>query len=49
MSVLAHVVLNGPIDSEPAATQAFAHILDSSPDIARAFIGILSPPLSLEI
>ncbi|MDE0282028.1 MAG: hypothetical protein OXN16_13290 [Gammaproteobacteria bacterium] len=42
MSVLAHVVLNGPMGSEPAATQAFAHILDSSPDIARAFLGILS-------
>ena len=43
MSVLAHVVLNGSMPGEPAATQALAHILNSSPDIARAFVGILRP------
>ena len=41
MSVLAHVVLNGSMPGEPAATQALAHILNSSPDIAGAFVGIL--------
>ena len=41
MSVLAHVVLNGSMQGEPAATQAIAHILNSSPDIARAFVGML--------
>ena len=41
MSVLAHVVLNGSLPSEPAATQALAHILNSSPNIARSFVGVL--------
>ena len=41
MSVLAHVVLGGPQQSEPAATQALAYILSSSADIARAFVGML--------
>ena len=41
MSVLAHVVLNGSLPSEPAATQALAHILNSSPEIARSFVGVL--------
>ena len=40
MSVLAHVVLNGSVPSEPAATQALTHILNSSPDIARSFVGM---------
>ena len=44
MSVLAHVVLNGSVPSEPAATQALTHILNSSPDLARSFVGILRPP-----
>ena len=43
MSVLAHVVLNGSVPSEPAATQALTHILNSSPDIARSFVSILRP------
>ena len=41
MSVLAHVVLRGSLPGEPAATQALAHILTSSPDIARAFVAML--------
>ena len=41
MSVLAHVVLGGSFPNEPAATQALAFILNSSPDIARAFIAML--------
>ena len=41
MSVLAHVVLNGSMQGEPAATQALAHILNASPDLARAFVGML--------
>ena len=41
MSVLAHVVLGGALQNEPAATQALAYILKSSPDIARAFVGML--------
>ena len=41
MSVLAHVVVGGAIQNEPAATQALAYILSSSPGIARAFVGIL--------
>ena len=41
MSVLAHVVLGGSYSSEPAATQALAFILNSSPDIAGAFVGML--------
>ena len=41
MSVLAHVVLGGSLPSEPAATKALAFILNSYPDIARAFIGLL--------
>ncbi len=41
MSILAHVVLGGSIQSEPAATQALAFILNSSMDIARSFLGIL--------
>ena len=40
-SVLAHVVLGGSLPSEPAATQALTFILNSSPDIARSFLGIL--------
>lgn len=43
MSVLAHVVLNGSVPSEPAATQALTHILNSSRDIARSFVGVLRP------
>lgn len=43
MSVLAHVVLNGALAGEPAATQALAHILNSSADIARAFVAMLRP------
>ena len=41
MSVLAHVVLRGALQSEPAVSQALAHILNASPDIARAFVGML--------
>ena len=41
MSVLAHVVLNSSLPSEPAATQSLAYILNASPDIARAFVGML--------
>lgn len=33
--------LKGSLPSEPAATQALAHILNASPDIARAFLGML--------
>ena len=40
MSVLAHVVV-GRLDNEPAATLALAYILNSSPIIARAFVGPL--------
>lgn len=40
MSVLAHVVLGGPQQSEPAATQALAYIL-KSPGMARAFVEML--------
>ena len=46
MSVLAHVVLNGSMPGEPAATQALAHILNSSPDIARAFVGVFRPAIA---
>ena len=41
MSVLAHVVLGGSFPSEPTATQALGFILNSSPDIARAFLRML--------
>ena len=41
MSVLAHVVDRGALAAEPAATQALAYILNSNPDIAKAFVGIL--------
>ena len=41
MSVLAHVVLGGALQNEPAATQALAYILGARPDIARAFVGML--------
>ncbi len=41
MSVLAHVVLGGALQNEPAATQALAYILNSNPDIARTFVGML--------
>lgn len=40
MSVLAHVVL-GAQQGEPAATRALAYILNSNPDIAGSFVGIL--------
>ena len=43
MSVLAHIVLNGSLPAEPAATRALAHILNSSPHIARAFVAMLRP------
>lgn len=38
MSVLAHVVKQGPMAGEPAATQALAYILSSSEVVARAFV-----------
>ena len=43
MSVLAHVVLGGALQNEPAATQALNYILNSDKDrdIARAFVGML--------
>ena len=41
MSVLAHVVLKGSLPGEPAATQALAHILNASSDLARGFLGML--------
>ena len=41
MSVLAHVVLGGALQNEPAATQALAYILDSEPTVAEAFTGML--------
>ena len=41
MNVLTHVVLGGSYPSEPAATQALTFILNSSPDITRAFLGML--------
>ncbi len=41
MSVFAHVVLGGSIQSEPAATQALAFILNSQAEIARAFLRML--------
>jgi len=43
MSVLAHVVYNGPMANEPAATQALHYILTSSDDTARAFLEMLHP------
>ena len=43
MSVLTHVVLNNSsLRAEPIATQSLAHILNAHPDIARAFVGLLS-------
>lgn len=41
MSVLAHVVLGGALQNEPTATQALAYILNSRPEIAQAFVGML--------
>ena len=41
MSVLAHVVLGGPQQSEPAATQALAYVLKSNPHMARAFVRMI--------
>ncbi len=41
MSVLAHVVRGGSLQDEPVATQALAYILNSRPEIARAFVGLL--------
>ena len=41
MSVLAHVVLGGPQQGEPAATQALAYILSRNSQVAKAFIGML--------
>ena len=41
MSVLAHIIDRGALQAEPAATQALAYILRSSPDIAFAFVGML--------
>ncbi len=43
MSVLAHVVLGGALQNEPAATQALNYILNSDKDrdIARAFVEML--------
>ena len=41
MSVLAHVVVNGVQQNEPAATQALAYILRSCPGIAQAFVRLL--------
>ncbi len=41
MSVLAHVVLGGPQQGEPAATQALTYILDRNSELAKAFIGML--------
>ncbi len=41
MSVLAYVIDRGALAAEPAATQALAYILNSNPDIAKAFVGIL--------
>ena len=46
MSVLAHVVLGGALQNEPAATQALAYILNSKPDIARTFVGMLRAQIS---
>ncbi|MCY4191262.1 MAG: hypothetical protein OXD42_08080 [Rhodospirillaceae bacterium] len=43
MSVLAEVVRKGSMQSEPAATQALAYILNSSPDIARVIVRLLRP------
>ena len=42
MSVLAHVVCRGPQQNEPAATQALTYILNKSPELVRALIGLLS-------
>ena len=41
MSVLASVVLGGSLQAEPAATKALAYILNSSTDIAQAFVALL--------
>lgn len=41
MSVLAHVVLGGPQQGEPAATQALTYILSRNSELAKAFIGML--------
>ena len=41
MSVLAYVIDRGALAAEPAATQALAYILNSNPDIAKAFVGML--------
>ena len=43
MSILVHVVLNGSLPGEPAAMQAHVQMLNSSPDIARAVVGVLRP------
>ncbi len=50
MSVLAHVVLGGPQQAEPAATQALTYILNRDNDIAKAFIGMLGGgPMEFEL
>lgn len=41
MSILAHVVMGGSQQSEPAATQALAYILKSNAAIARALVELL--------
>ena len=41
MSVLAYVIDRMGLAAEPAATQALAYILNSNPEIARAFVGML--------
>ena len=41
MSVLAYVIDRGALAAEPAATQALAYILNSNPEVARAFVGML--------
>lgn len=42
MSVLAHVILGGNLQNEPAATQAFAFILNQEPEMVRTFTRMLS-------
>lgn len=41
MSVLEYVIDRMGLPAEPAATQALAYILNSNPEIARAFVGML--------
>ena len=40
-TLLAHLIPRFPVQSEPIATQALAYVLNTVPDVSKAFVSVV--------